>query len=71
MKGCACATCEGQRAYQKRPEVLERRAAQKRAAYGRTSEAQYARMLSKNRNWKRAAAERRDQETTNRLRRAA
>lgn len=71
MKGCACATCEGQRAYQKRPEVLERRAAQKRAAYGRASEAQYARHLSRTRKSKRAAAERRDQETTIRLRRAA
>lgn len=71
MRGCSCATCEGQRAYAKRPDVRERRAANERRRYQAQPQASYERKLATNRAWLRHKAERRDTETINRLRRAA
>jgi len=67
MAGCTCPTCEGQRAYQRRPEVLARHAANERRRMARLDEIAHARVLAQKRGQKRRAAERRDQQLSDAL----
>lgn len=70
MRGCVCATCEGQRAYGKRPEVKARHVAESRALRAQMTEEQHARQVALLRARRRAAADQRDADRINQLRRA-
>lgn len=69
MKGCLCATCEGQRAYARRPDVKERHAAEHRRYLLSLTAAEFAHRRAADRDRKRDYADKRDQERINHLRR--